>query len=39
MREVCAVSEWAYDEVRTDCRLERICTNLYGQRACYRWQA
>ncbi len=47
MREVCTVSEWAYDEVRTDCRMEvlpprrsnpalrRICTTRYEQRTCY----
>lgn len=45
--EVCTVSEWAYDEVRTDCRTEvlpvrggnpalrGICTTRYGQRNCY----
>lgn len=46
-REVCTISEWAYDEVRTDCRVEvlpprrgnpalaGVCTTLYGQRTCY----
>lgn len=47
MREVCTFSEWGYDEVRRDCRLETlpprrsnpalrgICTTRYGQRTCY----
>ena len=47
MREVCTISEWGYDEVRRDCRLETlpprrsnpalrgICTTRYGQRTCY----
>ena len=51
MREVCTFSEWGYDEVRTDCRMETlpprrsnpalrgICTTRYGQRTCYLWQA
>lgn len=51
MREVCTFSEWDYDEVRTDCRMETlpprrsnpalrgICTTRYGQRTCYLWQA
>lgn len=46
-REVCIVSEWGYDEVRTDCRVEvlpprpgnpalrGVCTTRYGQRNCY----
>ena len=46
-REVCTVSEWAFDEVRTDCRMEvlapqggnpalrGLCTTRYGQRTCY----
>ncbi|MGH6735457.1 MAG: hypothetical protein ACRECX_05185 [Methyloceanibacter sp.] len=46
-REVCTVSEWGYDEVRTDCRYEMlppprgnpalrgICTTYYGRRTCH----
>ena len=46
-REVCTVSEWAFDDVRTDCRMEvlprapgnpalrGICTTRYGLRTCY----
>ena len=47
MREVCTISEWGYDEVRTDCRtevlpprrgnpaLQGLCTIRYGRRTCY----
>ncbi len=45
--EVCTTSEWGFDEVRTDCRMEilpaprgnpglkGICTTYYGHRTCH----
>ena len=46
-REVCTTTNWGFEEIRTDCRMEvspapkgnpalkGICTTYYGRRACY----
>ena len=46
-REVCRTTNWGFDEIRTDCRMEvspapkdnpalkGICTTYYGRRTCY----
>jgi hypothetical protein len=46
-REVCTISEWGFDEIRTDCKtavlpapksnpaLSGLCTTYYGRRTCY----
>jgi hypothetical protein len=46
-REVCATTNWGFDEIRTACRTEAlppsqgnpalrgICTTYYGRRTCY----
>ena len=46
-REVCTTTNWGFEEIRTDCRmqvspapkdnpaLKGICTTYYGRRTCY----
>ena len=46
-REVCTTTNWGFEEIRTDCRMEvspapkdnpalkGICTTYYGRRACH----